>query len=549
MFTTVKVPLMDDHLSPKKAQQLDRLTARDTTVIHRYLAIIAQEEEHLWRANGEGRKLDANKLDALTLTTKGLTRKKKGETIVYPARAVVKYDLKAAFGPKITVRELKECRDTAMAMWHSYLEKVRKWERTRSRMIARAVEREEQLVYTLAWWATKRSAPPCQGATYSPQKLPRRATHRTTVFWQECPTRLTRYWLECYYWERQKHLWLPLNPSSYHLNQLQLGVIKTIQLVKHKNKRWYAHCTVKIAFPKEKPEEVASAKPLAVFAHDLGMKKASVAVLLTEAGTLTKKQLWFFKQTTKQRKINQLDNRIAAIQRRYAAYESQGKSTKNQTRLLKQIAERRHRLAVQYDHELTAEIVRLVQQLNQHYTLYVAIGRLKGIRHSRRKGDGGSRKHRRELHRWAFARITAMLEYKLARIGFPLDRFRAVSEAWTSRTCSRCGSKDTARPTQGLFLCRTCGTQLNADINGAKNIGFRLITSLDGTPLDQWLTKSSASEDGGVGWKRRCSPRTQKASLTSRPASRPEVPSPGKPFCSDGGTEPASCKDDFCKIL
>jgi IS605 OrfB family transposase len=549
MFTTVKVPLMDDQLSSKKAQQLGRLTARDTTVIHRYLEILAQEEEHLWKANGEGRKLDAKKLDALTLTTQGLTRKKKGETRVYPARAVVKYDLKADFGSKSTVRELKECRDTAIAMWHSYLDKVRKWDRTRRRLIARAVEREEQLVYTLAWWATKRPAPPCQSTNYSPQKLPRRATHRTTVFWQERPTRLTRYWLECYYWERRKHLWLPLNPSSYHLNQLQLGVIKTIQLVKHKNKRWYAHCTIKITFPKEKPEEAASAKPLAVFAHDLGMKKASVAVLLTEAGTVTKEQIWFFKQKTKQRKLNQLDNRIAAIQRRYATYETQGHSTNNLTRLLKQIAERRHRLAMQYDHELTAQIVRIIHQLDQHYTLYVAIGRLKGIRHSRRKGDGGSRKHRRELHRWAFARITAMLEYKLARINFPLDQFRVVSEAWTSRTCSRCNSTNTARPTQGLFLCWTCGTQLNADINGAKNIGFRLIRSLDGTPLDQWLTKSSDVEDGGVGRKRPCSSQTQKASSTSRPRSRLEVPSPGNPSGAHGGTEPASCKDNFCKIL
>ncbi|MFQ5981003.1 MAG: RNA-guided endonuclease TnpB family protein, partial [Candidatus Heimdallarchaeota archaeon] len=487
MFVTVQVPCKDDAFTAKKHTQLDALTSRDTTVIKRYLAIIAREEEQLWQMNGEERKLDANKLDAFTLTTKGLTRKKNGKMIVYPARTVVKYDIKAEFWLKSTVRELKECRDTAIAMWHSYLDRVRKWDRTRRRLIARAVEREDHLVYMLVWWATKRPVPPCQGVNCRPQKLPRRANHRMTVFWQERPTRLTRYWLECYYWERRKHLWLPLNPSSYHLNQLALGPLKTIQLVKHKNKRWYAHCTVKITPPKAKPEENSLEKPLGVFAHDLGLKKASVAVLLTEAGTITKEQLWFFKQKTKQRKLNQLDNRIAAIQRRYAAHETQGKSTKSLTRLLKQVAEKRHRLAVQYDHELTAQMIRIVLQLEQHYTLYVAIGRLKGIRQTQRKGDGGSRKHRRELHRWAFARITAMLTYKLARIGFPLERFRAVSEAWTSRTCSRCGSKNTARPTQGLFLCWTCGTQLNADLNGAKNIGFRLINSLDGSaPPRHW---------------------------------------------------------------
>ncbi|MFX0113288.1 MAG: RNA-guided endonuclease TnpB family protein [Candidatus Hodarchaeota archaeon] len=365
------------------------------------------------------------------------------------------------------------------------------------------IDKEDQLVQILHWWATQRKpTPPCQAANYTPQKLPRRANIGTTAFLQERPTKLTRFWLEVYFPQRGKHLWLPLNLSSYHRNQLALGIIKTVQLVKHKNRRWYAHCTIKIAIPKEKSKSKSSEKPLAVFAHDLGMKKASVAVLLTETGTLTKEQLWFFKQKTKQRKINTLDNRIASIQRRYAAYQAQGKSTTSLTRLLKQVAEKRHRLAVQYDHELTAQIVRLVQHLQQHYTLYVAIGRLKGIRWTRRKGDGGSRKHRRELHRWAFARFTALLEYKLARIGFPLDQFQAVSEAWTSGTCSRCGSPDTFRPTQGLLLCETCGLQLNADLNGAKNIGFKLIKSLDGTSLDQWLSKASVAEVGEVGWKR-----------------------------------------------
>ncbi|MHA2497811.1 MAG: zinc ribbon domain-containing protein, partial [Candidatus Hodarchaeales archaeon] len=187
-------------------------------------------------------------------------------------------------------------------------------------------------------------------------------------------------------------------------------------------------------------------------------------------------------------------------------------------------------------------IARLVQQLERHYTLYVAIGRLTGIRRTRWKGDGGSRVHRRELHRWAFARFTAMLEYKLARSGFPLERFRAVSEAWTSRTCSRCGATDTLPPTQGLFLCRVCGLQLNADLNRARNIGFKLIKSLDGTSLDQWLTKTSLAEAREVGWKRHCSPRTQKTSVTSRPPSGDEIPFPCGAIRSGSWVEPANRK-------
>ncbi|MCW3981623.1 MAG: transposase, partial [Candidatus Bathyarchaeota archaeon] len=172
----------------------------------------------------------------------------------------------------------------------------------------------------------------------------------------------------------------------------------------------------------------------------------------------------------------------------------------------------------------------------------VAIGQLKGIRRTRWKGDGGSRQHRRELHRWAFARFATMLAYKLARISFPLDQFRLISEAWTSRTCSRCGSTDTRRPTQGLLLCRTCGLQLNADLNGAKNIGFRLIKSLDGTFLDQWLTKASLPEVREVGWKQLWRPRTQMASVTSRPSSGNETPSPVERSAQDRGVEPVNRK-------
>ena len=98
MFLTVQIPVMDDHLSPKKRQQLDRLTGRDTTVIQRYLAILAQEEDALWRNGWEGRRLDRAKLDGLTLTSRAQTRKKQDGTVVHtPGRLTVKYDFKNEF--------------------------------------------------------------------------------------------------------------------------------------------------------------------------------------------------------------------------------------------------------------------------------------------------------------------------------------------------------------------------------------------------------------------------------------------------------------------
>ena len=95
------------------------------------------------------------------------------------------------------------------------------------------------------------------------------------------------------------------------------------------------------------------------------------------------------------------------------------------------------------------------------------------------------------VHRWSFARVRDNLEHKLATYGFDSKRFFAVSEAWTSTKCHKCGSKG-YRPKQSHFVCGTCGFRANADLNGAINIGRRvikLIPSLsdEKTGLGVWL--------------------------------------------------------------
>jgi hypothetical protein len=95
------------------------------------------------------------------------------------------------------------------------------------------------------------------------------------------------------------------------------------------------------------------------------------------------------------------------------------------------------------------------------------------------------------IHRWAFARIREMLGHKLASLGFDPKKFKAVPEQWTSIMCHKCGHKG-QRPKQNLFICTTCGTKLNADLNGALNIGKRLIMLIpslrDENGLGMWLT-------------------------------------------------------------
>ena len=50
-------------------------------------------------------------------------------------------------------------------------------------------------------------------------------------------------------------------------------------------------------------------------------------------------------------------------------------------------------------------------------------------------------------------------------------RVEKIPAAYTSQTCSRCGTRDReARESQAVFRCRSCGFEANADVNAAINI-------------------------------------------------------------------------------
>jgi putative transposase len=59
------------------------------------------------------------------------------------------------------------------------------------------------------------------------------------------------------------------------------------------------------------------------------------------------------------------------------------------------------------------------------------------------------------------------LKYKCLDRGIKVEK---IHPAYTSKTCSRCQSKNTRRPRQDQFVCLDCNFQLNADLNGSRNI-------------------------------------------------------------------------------
>ena len=109
--------------------------------------------------------------------------------------------------------------------------------------------------------------------------------------------------------------------------------------------------------------------------------------------------------------------------------------------------------------KIVSELVRYAKDNNS----IIIVGDLHGVRKKKLK----SRKVNRRIHSMPSYMFISQLELAAAKEGIAVLK---VAEHSTSRMCSNCGSLDTKRPTQGVFICNTCGYQVNADVNGARNI-------------------------------------------------------------------------------
>ena len=139
----------------------------------------------------------------------------------------------------------------------------------------------------------------------------------------------------------------------------------------------------------------------------------------------------------------------------------QAKGTRSAKKHLKKLSGKLLRQRRDHDHVLSKRIV-------QHATpgSTIVIENLTHIRSRARM-----KKHtdsQRRLHSWSFAQFQNFLVYKAQEQGIAVGR---IDPRHTSQTCSRCGYQHRSnRRSQSLFLCRSCGYCLNADLNAAQNI-------------------------------------------------------------------------------
>ena len=149
----------------------------------------------------------------------------------------------------------------------------------------------------------------------------------------------------------------------------------------------------------------------------------------------------------------------------------QRKSTRAALRKLKQIAGKQADFQRTENHRISKEIVQVAKRTGRA----IAIEDLTHIR----ERVTANRKQRTRLSNWGFAQLRVYIEYKAQLAGVTVY---AVDPRNTSRQCERCGCIDKKnRQTQSLFLCISCGYTQDADINAARNIRVRgLSTSREG---------------------------------------------------------------------
>ena len=159
-----------------------------------------------------------------------------------------------------------------------------------------------------------------------------------------------------------------------------------------------------------------------------------------------------------------------ATERRYFRLKRalQSKGTKSAKRHLKKLSGRTARFRTNCDHSVSRQ---LLQAIAPGTT--IVIENLKNIStETRQNGKDQSR----AMHQWTFNRLRDFLVYKAEERGCAVV---AVDPRHTSQRCSRCGyTHRSNRQSQSRFRCRNCDFELNADLNGSRNIAVKYLANV-----------------------------------------------------------------------
>ncbi len=150
---------------------------------------------------------------------------------------------------------------------------------------------------------------------------------------------------------------------------------------------------------------------------------------------------------------------VKRISKRYQKLRSalQAKGTKSAKRKLKKLSGKENRFKTDVNHVISKKIAESVPENS-----VVVLEKLKNIRKSKLR-----KQQRTAINNWKFYQLEQFLKYKLENKNCKVE---FVNPAYTSQKCSKCGHTVRANRKGHTFKCKSCGFELNADLNASRNI-------------------------------------------------------------------------------
>jgi putative transposase len=231
---------------------------------------------------------------------------------------------------------------------------------------------------------------------------------------------------------------VPLNPSRWHLEQLEGAEIDDFEIVK-RNGKYYAHIsTTRI---------VDDVETSSFGGIDQGLNRTLAIVLLD--GVPHEELMYDEKRSL----LDKYDDIIASLQQA------------GKTRKLKQLRNKRNNVSVYHDWLLANKVAEYTDGYD------IAIGNTK-FRQTQYRGNGMS-SLRKRIGKWSYGRQRTFIALKRAERGLTT---KLLDERNTSNTCHICGSRLVTRKYldgASWIQCRSCESKIDADLNAAYNIALR----------------------------------------------------------------------------
>jgi len=253
---------------------------------------------------------------------------------------------------------------------------------------------------------------------------------------EKTENKLTEYWLRVPIGGVEGGIWIPIKA---HMKIPVNASLREAKIFRRKN-AWFVFLTVQ--------SKIAECKVSSVLAVDLGVHNAATTASSDKTVRFYGKNIRVVRGHYYHLRRN-LPNRKA----------------------VRKVGKHEQRIVTHELHVISKAIVEEAVAKNS----VIVVGKLKGIRKPRKFQ---SRRSKRKVASFPFYKLTQFIKYKAAWKGIAVVE---VSEAYTSVTCSRCGCRGVR--VRGLFRCPECGLDLNADVNGARNILKRALGKLSDEPL------------------------------------------------------------------